>query len=1109
MRRWGLRSLLSLVGILVMMAVLPLTVHAADDVAQIGSVKYPSLQEAINAVQNNETITLLTDVTENVTISNKNCTIDLGGNVITSLGGCAVNKTGGTVVIQNGTITGSTDTGIKNNGTLTLKKVTVKGNSGTLGGGIKSNYGPLVLEDCVIKENSASKSGGAIWNAGEITIKNTSIKDNVATTDGGAIYYEDMDDGYSLTIEGGDITGNAAKRGSAAYVLDSLGTSTLLRLSGVDIKGNTDSGDAGAPLYIVSWDSSCTISNCTITENSGGMAGAIIANEVRLDVSGSTITHNEAKSTNVDAAGGIHAKAYSRLTMTSGLLKDNITAGSGKANDLYVHKNISAINVLAASAMNCDNSENLIWRDEKNGKIVESAITTKAEGFFTAIEKAPPIPAVYINGVSGSNNNDGLSQTTPVRTFAKAKEILEANEDLHTIYVLGKITVSYQQEWSLPEGAVLLRHPSFTGNLVEVRDSLKLSNIVIDGNSDSESGMSNCQSLIKAYGRVELGEGAVLQNNDISQNGNWQQVWGGAICGWDQESIIVIDGGTIQNCTALIGGGICSRGTVNLKSGLIDGNKTQSCPTHANPETGKPYAGCGGGITIIYNGTLEMSGGTISNNSSYVGGGIHLGSNISTFIYDNANYYHATMTMTGGKIDSNSCVNGGGGLFVAENARATVTSGEIIRNKLTGPTSYANFEGGGIYVNGKRLKGAERGYLKLENVVIKDNKTLNGTTGAGFASCPSSQPTVHLGKSGAIYNNKPQSGDKNVDVFVTSIQQGSWTGQPLVNIPDVMLGGGDSNWKYTGFNDDRYDIVPDSDVPANQLINYRMKFDEELSIYSTPSDNDIQKAERAAKVIISDNESMSQGSGIGSNGIVEIGEAGYGSLKIKKTVSGDGANTEKEFTFTISLGDKTITGEYGDVTFNEGEATFTIKHGQEVTASMLPEGVTYSVTEESTPRYAVVAPENASGSIEDDKLIEVSFENKYDGPEKTTIDVKKSWVGKPLEYVTVRLFADEEELDSVTLSEDNDWAHTFRDLDKYNEDDTEIIYTVKEDAVEGYQAEISGNADTGFTITNTEKSDPEGIIPTGDTNIYLYLIMLLIASGIFAGIILHRRYSTK
>ena len=56
---------------------------------------------------------------------------------------------------------------------------------------------------------------------------------------------------------------------------------------------------------------------------------------------------------------------------------------------------------------------------------------------------------------------------------------------------------------------------------------------------------------------------------------------------------------------------------------------------------------------------------------------------------------------------------------------------------------------------------------------------------------------------------------------------------------------------------------------------------------------------------------------------------------------------------------------------------------------------------------------------------------------------------------------------TLTLDEAGNWTGTFSNLPKYK-DGTAITYTVKEDEVSGYTSEITGDATTGFTITNTE-----------------------------------------
>ena len=77
-----------------------------------------------------------------------------------------------------------------------------------------------------------------------------------------------------------------------------------------------------------------------------------------------------------------------------------------------------------------------------------------------------------------------------------------------------------------------------------------------------------------------------------------------------------------------------------------------------------------------------------------------------------------------------------------------------------------------------------------------------------------------------------------------------------------------------------------------------------------------------------------------------------GDLSVTKTVAAGGSTTQ-DFHFTVTLGDNTINGTYGDMEFNGGEATFTLKHGMTKTATGLPAGVTYTVTEMPLEDYTV------------------------------------------------------------------------------------------------------------------------------------------------------------
>ena len=132
--------------------------------------------------------------------------------------------------------------------------------------------------------------------------------------------------------------------------------------------------------------------------------------------------------------------------------------------------------------------------------------------------------------------------------------------------------------------------------------------------------------------------------------------------------------------------------------------------------------------------------------------------------------------------------------------------------------------------------------------------------------------------------------------------------------------------------------------------------------------------------------------------------------------------------------------------------------------------IQYSVTEEAVEDY-------------------VTTYNNYDvvnthAPEKTSVTVSKVWAdsndqdGIRANDVTVILLANGEETEqTLVLSNGNNWTDSFTDLDKYAEG-VEIVYTVREAEVEGYETVITGDQYTGFTVTNSHT--PETVAVSGE-----------------------------
>ena len=103
-----------------------------------------------------------------------------------------------------------------------------------------------------------------------------------------------------------------------------------------------------------------------------------------------------------------------------------------------------------------------------------------------------------------------------------------------------------------------------------------------------------------------------------------------------------------------------------------------------------------------------------------------------------------------------------------------------------------------------------------------------------------------------------------------------------------------------------------------------------------------------------------------------------GNLKVSNTVSGSAGDTTKPFTFTVTV-DSSINGTYGEMTFTAGSATFTLRHGESLTAVGLPAGAAYTVAESDNEGYTVTA-NGAVGTISKDDTAVAAFTNNREAP---------------------------------------------------------------------------------------------------------------------------------
>ena len=121
--------------------------------------------------------------------------------------------------------------------------------------------------------------------------------------------------------------------------------------------------------------------------------------------------------------------------------------------------------------------------------------------------------------------------------------------------------------------------------------------------------------------------------------------------------------------------------------------------------------------------------------------------------------------------------------------------------------------------------------------------------------------------------------------------------------------------------------------------------------------------------------------------------------------------------------------------------------------------IVYTITEEAVEGYTTT--------------IDVFDVTNTHEPELTSVSGSKIWDdaddqdGVRPESITINLLADGTEIKEavVAADEEGNWTYEFTDLPKYRDHGTEIVYTVEEMEVEGYEASYT-DTKTGYDIVN-------------------------------------------
>ena len=258
------------------------THSVASGVAYVAGKGFDTLQAAIDAAQDGETVTLLTDATEDATIAaGKNITLDLGGKTLTNTNAGKATLTiakDATATVKNGSIVGGT-------GFYTI-----------------DNYGTATLED--VTATAGNTDASMIRNDGTMTIESGSYS--------GGLDVVKSEEGSTLTINGGKFELSYAVSNSFTGVIYTYGTTA--------INGGEFVCSATGP----NWASPCVVITGEVTgyKSSTKITGGKFVNKHARG----KIFHGYGKATsdNFEVTGGTFNKSVS-----DGFLADGFTCVKG------------------------------------------------------------------------------------------------------------------------------------------------------------------------------------------------------------------------------------------------------------------------------------------------------------------------------------------------------------------------------------------------------------------------------------------------------------------------------------------------------------------------------------------------------------------------------------------------------------------------------------------------------------------------------------------------------------------------------------------------------------------------------------------------------------
>ncbi len=594
----------------------------------------------------------------------------------------------------------------------------------TAGGAVIMNRGGLTIRDSagggVITGGYADDNAGGILNNSRLTLEGGTITGNHAVNNGGGIQ-----NNWRLIINGGKISNNIADRDGGG--INNWGA---LNMSGGEITGNS-AGMSGGAIFIA--DYATTITGGTFTGNSAALnGGGIFAGGGTLNLYGGSVSGNKAAM----EGGGILYGANATVSVKDAPVVDGNTALTGANVLMRAGTAIQVAGQLADGAkldlLAQDATKVLTKGLTSSGSDLSAFTYNQEQGVAPALKDGELFVDLSVKADVWVSDWDGLQ-----KAFKNAKngqviglsKNISAGKSSRIKLEGGKSVTLELNGHSMDRG---LTSQDDDGHVIEVKGKSTLT--IIDS----------------------VGTGVI--KGGYAKRGGGINIEKGSTC--------VLKGGAITGNKAKLGGGVYAHGTFRMEGGSIAGNEA-TCIEAALLKGGmivKSVAtGSGGGIYCGEEGALDLTGGTVSGNTSDDAGGIYNGGS-------------KNVTIKGVKIIGNTSRAGGGGVNNNDGGKATLEDCEIRSN-------HANGNGGGIW-------NQDDSTLTLKNCVIESN-TADEQGGAIFTK---GALTV---TGGAIKNNTAKGNGGGIRLWndTTTINSGAITGNTAQdgNGGGIFVGGATLN----------------------------------------------------------------------------------------------------------------------------------------------------------------------------------------------------------------------------------------------------------------------------------------------------------------------------